>query len=302
MKLNELSASNQSLSQNGIALKAGPIAFKIRSNQDAVIRQIRQLYGNFDVLEADEFVDFEVTIDSSTSWFRKYVYRQANFLLDKFQPFKPLPYNQGFAMLEWGMNWCIAAHCHQYLIIHAAVISKNGVTVMLPAPAGSGKSTLTALLAYSGWRLLSDELALIRLEDLKIDALARPINLKNHSIEVIQSTFPHITHSDVIKDTHKGTVCLFEPPKESVDQVQQPQTLTHVIFPRFAKGQTLQFSPIEKDALFFDLIENSFNYNVLGELGFDCITQLLPTVEAMHFTYSDNDQAIQAFERLCHEG
>ena len=52
-------------------------------------------------------------------------------------------------------------HAHQYLIIHAAVVEKNGLAAILPAPPGSGKGTLTAGSVLSGWRLLSDELTLI---------------------------------------------------------------------------------------------------------------------------------------------
>ena len=41
-------------------------------------------------------------------------------------PFAPLPLDQAFPMLEWGLNWCVSAHCHQYLIFHAAVVEKSG--------------------------------------------------------------------------------------------------------------------------------------------------------------------------------
>jgi hypothetical protein len=131
-----------------------------------------------------------------------------------------------------------------------------------------------------------------------VDALARPINLKNHSIDVIKRAFPHIPHSDIVRDTHKGTVCLFEPPKTSVELVNQPEPITHVIFPKYIPEVPLAFSELPKDQLFFDLIENSFNYNVLGIAGFNCITDLLPNVDAFNFNYSDNKAAIVAFEEL----
>src|SRR3546814_3330456 len=87
-------------------------------------------------------------------------------------------------MLEWGLNWCIGLHGHRYLIIHAAAIERNGLAVILPGAPGSGKSTLTAFLVHHGWRLLSDELALVSLHDGRLTALARPIGLKNRSIDL----------------------------------------------------------------------------------------------------------------------
>jgi hypothetical protein len=41
------------------------------------------------------------------------------------------------------------------------VLERGGRALLLPAPSGSGKSTLCAGLAFNGWRLLSDELALL---------------------------------------------------------------------------------------------------------------------------------------------
>lgn len=284
-----------------IKRKFGALNFQITCDDSDIMRQALALYQHFPETDNDEFIDFNVNIKSANSFLRKFIKPQANFYLDNHQPFKPLPANQGFPMLEWGMNWCIANHCHQYLIIHAAVIHKNGVTVLMPAPPGSGKSTLTALLVYSGWRLLSDELALIRVEDQKVDALARPINLKNYSIDVIKQKFPHINHSNVVHDTHKGTVCLFEPPKESVDSVNQAVGITHVIFPKFNSEIDLEFSDLSKDQVFFSLIENSFNYNVLGEIGFDTLIKTIENVEGFNFQYSNNDEAISAFEGLIND-
>ena len=79
---------------------------------------------------------------------------------------------------------------HHYLILHAAVVEKNGLAAILPAPPGSGKSTLTAGLVLSGWRLLSDELTLIERKTGLIQPLPRPMSLKNQSIEVIRQFQP----------------------------------------------------------------------------------------------------------------
>jgi hypothetical protein len=236
LRLNQINLKDTVKAKKGIGLSCGPFNVHIRSESVAVYEEVFSLYRNFPVCDEQSFFDFSVTISGSNSIWRKYISKQANFLVNSHQPFKPLPYKQAYPMLEWGMNWCIATRSHQYLIIHAAVINKGDVTVLMPAPPGSGKSTLTALLAYSGWRLLSDELALIRLDNLLVDGLARPINLKNQSIEVIKSAFPEVNHSSVVHDTHKGTVCLFEPPKQSVASVNEAVPITHVIFPKYSNN------------------------------------------------------------------
>ena len=103
--------------------------------------------------------------------------------------FNPLPAEQAFPLLEWGLNWCVATQCHQYLILHAAVLERGGRALIMPAPPGSGKSTLCAALVARGWRLFSDELALIEIGGGQIVPLPRPISLKNESIDRIISGF-----------------------------------------------------------------------------------------------------------------
>ena len=71
---------------------------------------------------------------------------------------------QGFAMFEWGLNWVVANHAHQFAIVHAAAVEKDGRGFIFPGAPGSGKSTLCAALVSRGWRLLSDEMAMISLD------------------------------------------------------------------------------------------------------------------------------------------
>src|SRR3546814_969352 len=63
---------------------------------------------------------------------------------------------------DWSSDVCSSDL--QFLIIHAAALEKSGRAAILPGAPGSGKSTLTAYLVHNGWRLLSDELALISLQ------------------------------------------------------------------------------------------------------------------------------------------
>lgn len=168
----------------------------------------------------------------------------------------------------------------------------------MPAPPGSGKSTLTALLAYSGWRLLSDELTLVDIKSGEIQPLARPINLKNQSIKVVKEAFPNAIHSDVVRDTHKGDVCLFKAPENATQHIHKTARATHVIFPKFEPDTTIEDEVLSQEKVFFSLIENSFNYNVLGLTGFTAMTDLVDGIQGFNFTYGDNDTAISWFEEL----
>ena len=169
------------LAGEGIWIRTGPFSLKVQSKLPLVAESLLELYGQFEVRDAQlAFADFHVQINSPNMlrrWFRP----QVSFSFDGEKPFKPLPLDQAYPMLEWGLNWCISMNAHQYLIIHAGVVEKNGMAVILPAPPGSGKSTLTAGLILSGWRLLSDELTLIDRKTGMIHPLPRPGSQKNET-------------------------------------------------------------------------------------------------------------------------
>lgn len=300
MKLLQLSPTElqDRLRDSGIWLRTGPFSLRIRSRVPSVAEGLADLYGQFEVRHPREtFADFHVSVDAPTA-LRRWVRPQVDFSFDGNLPFKPLPYDQAYPMLEWGLNWCVSTHAHQYLIIHAAVVEKNGGAAILPAPPGSGKSTLTAALVLSGWRLLSDELALIDRESGLIHPLPRPVSLKNQSIPLIRSFSAEAFINRPSHDTAKGTVAHMRPPKESVRRQHEPARPAWVIFPKWAAGAATSLTPRSAAQTFMFLAQNAFNYSHLGADGFRVGTRLIDQVACYDFAYSQLDEAIRVFDRL----
>jgi HprK-related kinase A len=271
-------------------LPIGPFSFSINTDNSIVIKNLTKLYSDYDLTQDFPFKDFSITIETR-SFLRRFIRPQVDFFLDEFSPFKPLPKDQSFAMLEWGMNWCIASKAHHYLILHAGTIEKNGHVLIMPAAPGSGKSTLTAAMVYNGWRLFSDELALVSLKDLQVYPCTRPINLKNNSIPVIQRYIKDSVFSSIAKDTHKGTVALLKPPTESVKRMHEPAPLKTFIFPKYVPNATAKLTPIEQTEAFQILIDQSFNYHIVGLEGFNVLSAVLHNKQCYHFEYSNFDDA-----------
>ena len=78
---------------------------------------------------------------------------------------EPFPLDTPLPLLEWGTNYALATRLFCYLLLHAGVVERGGRAIVMPALPGSGKSTLTAALTLRGFRLLSDEFGVVRLED-----------------------------------------------------------------------------------------------------------------------------------------
>ena len=199
----------------GLALRAGPFQFRIFSPHRLVAAGVARMYCDMPLANPNRVIDFELEVARGTG-LRRWMRPQACFLFDGQRVFEPLPEGHAYPLLEWAMNWCVSAHAHQFLILHAAVLEREGGVLVMPAPPGSGKSTLCAALVHSGWRLLSDELALVSLSDGMIWPLCRPIGLKNHSIGVLQAFAPSAVFSGLTLGTAKGTVAHMKVPREQI--------------------------------------------------------------------------------------
>jgi HprK-related kinase A len=282
---------------SGITLRTGPFQYRVESRDYRVAEGLGLLYADFPLVGDAGLRDFHVRVDSVNGprrWYRP----QVNFWLDKASPFKPLPKEHAFALLEWGMNWCIATFSHHYLLLHAAVLERRGQCVILPGEPGAGKSTLTAALSLSGWRLLSDELTIIDREDGCIVPLARPVSLKNRSIEIIQAFDSGAVMGQATHDTHKGTVAHLKPPADSVRRMGEKGRAAHIVFPRWVSGARTRLQSRPKADAFMHAASHSFNYSLLGRLGFALNAQLIESCRCWNFEYSELAEAIRSFEDL----
>ena len=298
-KLGDLSLTDFAalLAEGRVALQTGELLARLKSGMTDVATSLHRLYGQHPVFIDPEFADFHIEVRQPRN-LRRWMRQQAEFLIDGEAPFEPLPRQQAPALLEWGLNWAIASSCHQWLTIHAASLERHGQVVVLPAPPGSGKSTLCAALALRGWRLLSDELTLLEPESLLANGLARPINLKNASIDLIKAFEPSTIWGPEVYETSRGRVTHLRPPSESVDRMLEKAPPCWIVFPRYVAGAEPLLTPRSKVQTFTHFAENAFNYSILGELGFDVVGRLVEQCACYDFEYSRLNDALEVFEWL----
>jgi len=286
---------------DGLSIATGPFNCRLQSRISEIAPELARLYANHPLVSDDEFIDFHVAVESGRGlhrWWRP----QARFVVDGIEPFTPLPRAQALPMFEWGLNWCITAYSQHVLILHAAALARGDRALIMPAPPGSGKSTLCAALVSRGWRLLSDELTIIQLDTGQVSGLARPVNLKNKSIEIIRSFAPDAFITAPILDTTKGTVALMAPPGSSVSGVAQAVTPHWIVLPRYEAGAPCSLEPMQTGAAFLQIADNAMNYHVLGIDGFNAVGRLADRCRHFNFRYSNLDEAIARFDRLASEG
>lgn len=283
----------------GCALRIGPFTVCIQSNIKGMATAVLGMYGHYES-KSLSFCDYHVRVDKPFG-IRRWLGPQVNFSHDGHTPFLPLPQDQAFALFEWGLNWCISTQAHQYLIVHAAAVEKNGLAVVMPAPPGSGKSTLCAALVARGWRLLTDELVLVPMEgDLSITALPRPVSLKNQSIEVIKRFAPEQVLGPVVRDTSKGTVCHMRAPSSSIEDSHLDAVPLLLLFPKYTARASTTAERRSRAQSLMEVAEQSFNLHLLGAGGFTKLRQLLDRCDCYGIEYSDLNDVLEWIEDVHH--
>jgi len=288
----------QRIKTTGLNIKIGPFYIKLTSNIPSLLDNFYFLYSDCAIVGDDQYIDFHICL-KPPSIFRRWYRPQVNFFLNEFRPFKPLPIDQTMAFFEWGLNWTIAQQALQYLIIHAAVVEKEGKAIILPGMPGAGKSTLCAAMAHHGWRLLSDEQALITKNAAEIVPLVRPINLKNQSIEVIKNFCPDAQFGQIFKQTSRGDICHVKAPSDAIAKITETAQPFAIIFPSFNNEPSpTKLTPMAKGETVIELINHCFNYSILGLDGFNRLTTVVENSQCFSLSYSDLTSAISTLDEL----
>ncbi len=286
-----LKQTHQCLATQGLALDLGAACIRLRSDLPEVARVLHHIYHAFEATPDDTFCVATADIRAAHG-VRRWLRPQVEFFSDGELLFEPFPADTHLPLIEWGLNYLLADRLNSFLLLHAGVVERDGRAIVLPALPGSGKSTLTAAMTLRGFRLLSDEFGVVRLDDSALLPLLRPVSLKNQSIEIIRNFSGDAVLGPSFPKTRKGTVAHLAPMRDAVLRCKEAARPALVVFPKFDPSVTLHIEPMMKSRAFSKLAVNSFNYEILGRAGFDAVARLLETSACYRLVYSDLDQAI----------
>ncbi len=287
----------------------GPFAYQIESDIPCVVQAVERMYEDYPRLSDEDWTDFHIRVVPDGGKLRSIFRRKARLFLDNAEPFGVFNRNQAGAILEWGMNWCLWLNLYHWIIFHAAMLEKDGRGLILAAESGDGKSTLAAALAFSGWRLLSDELTLIDPEDtvsLRPDAppvarmvpVPRPICLKNSSIDVVKAFRPNLTFSLTYPETTKGRITHVKPAKDAVERMLERPTPRWIVFPKYVPGSAPRWTKWEKAEALIQFGGHGRGYSMLGKKGFETVANVIHHCSCWRFEYSRLEDAVAEFAKL----
>lgn len=293
-----LSEIRRALGDEGIGIDLGAFAVRVRSPLHGLAAALQAVYPDFPFDAAP--ASFDATIDlRPVPGYRRWLRPQATIEVDGIDPFGAFPRAQLLPYFEWGVNWACANMLNAHLMLHSGAIEWKGSGMLLVATPGSGKSTLTAALVARGARLLSDEFGIVRIPDLRLLAMAKPIALKNQAIDVIRQWWPDARLGPRYLNTRKGELSHCAVPLPSVADRGRPVDPRVIVFPRWSPGAALSLTQVAAARAFLELAANSFNYSTLGPTGFDAVERLLGQCRCYHLEYGDLERCVEVIGRLC---
>jgi len=289
------------LADSGVIVDIGPFSIRLTSPILDVARDFHRMYADFPLGDDGQVVD--VGIDLQRPWgLRRWWRPQMLIAIEGVRQFNPVELAFGSAAFEWAFNMSLAARTNQHLVVHAGVVEKGGRAVVLPADPGAGKSTLSAALMASGWRLLSDE-AVVFAQDDTVLSIPRPVMLKGPSTAMIRARFPalEMTVPRPAPPDTEGPLCLVRPSGNSVAAAATPARVRWVVFPRYRSGAAFAVQQLERGPAFMRLAEHTINYGVRGLSAFEQLGRVVGGATCHTLEYSVLDEALDFFERLSRE-
>lgn len=287
--------------QPGACVRMGPFVYRMRTTLDELADALKLLYAWYPLEPDDGFVDFEVAVQPR-SWLERTRGRHVSFVIDGSSAFPSFARSLAIPMFEWAVNWCVFTRPHQYLILHSAVLEHQGKAIILPGQPGAGKSTLCAGLSLRNWRLLSDEVCIMR--PGQADALVpvpRPVGLKEGSINVIRSFEPAVRMGPPTPGTRKGTVAHLQVDENAITKADEKPAPALIVFPTWKPDAKLALSPLSKASTLLRVAGDAFNFSILGQQGFDTLADLVERCDCYTLTYSDMQQAIDHLTNIIQE-
>lgn len=287
----------QRLRGDGIHLDTGAFTTHLQIDLPSLVGEFAQMYAGYPLVEPPGIDDFQVRI-AAPSLVRRFIRPQSVSWVDGEQLIEPLPIDQALPCLESAMNMAVAYLDMAPLVVHSAVLERDGRALVMPAPSGSGKSTLCAALAWRGWRLLSDEMAVFCFETGRLLANPRPVSLKNRSMEVLRAFEPRASFSRIYRATTKGNIAYMRAPTDAVARAHESAGPGLLLAPVYRKDAAVSIRKMERTEGFRWLTDNAVNYASLLQHGFDTVTNFIEHAGLYALTYSKLDEAMDAINHL----
>ncbi|MCB1029267.1 MAG: hypothetical protein KDB24_16070 [Microthrixaceae bacterium] len=171
-------------------------------------------------------------------------------------------------------------------VLHAgAVRSPGGEVLVLPAPSGNGKSTLTGAFVAAGWDYLGDEAIGVRSGSSVAVGYPKRLSIGGESGEVLGR--PEL----------RGDIDPAELRPDVAYLGGDVGPVSRVVLPRFQPGASGAVERLTPSEAVVDLLANTLNLARAGQVGLDAICDLAGFGPVDRLVHRDAHEAVALIER-----
>lgn len=288
----------RALKSGEMRLHLGPFVTALKTNNRSVVDYFLDIYSDCPVsIGGGELADYYLNV-GAPNLLRRFIRRQVLPDPGFHFPTLPLPDHMGPLALEMGMNLSAALQCFRFIMFHAGVVAKGGNAVMIAAHSGGGKSTLTAAMMEAGYRLLSDEFAVLRRDRNALMPYPRPVSLKNASVDVVRQMAGQDAMSTVLEGTPKGTIAYRRARASDIELMHEEAVPKLLIFPKYVEGEKPERRAVEPADAAMRLIAGSPNYQVVAGAAFDSTMTMMHGLKCYEISYGNTADSVALVEEL----
>jgi len=189
--------------------------------------------------------------------------------------------------------WQSAVNAYDFLFyIHAGVVRTGERCILLPAAAGSGKSSLTAALTHHGFQYFSDEVALIERTTFRVPPMPLALCIKSTGWDLMARFYPDIETLPIHVRNDQKRLRYVPPPDGS--EKQSPSPVGYIIFPQYKMSAETELKPITRSEALSRLMEECLalsqrlDQQIVGDL-----VRWIAGIDCYALTFSSLDEAVE---------
>lgn len=177
---------------------------------------------------------------------------------------------------------------------HAAAVTKNNKTLLIPAGSGSGKTTLAALLQSQGYSVISDDFVPICFDGMA-HYFPAALSVKSGAVDVLKSYYPDLITTPYLYLSTEKLVKYIERGSMS-DEDLVPRQVHKVLFINYDPKVPCKFQKLSRFDGIFEILEHSYIVpNARNPLAF---FQWSTKIQYYALTYSDPEKMIEKINSL----
>jgi hypothetical protein len=199
-----------------------------------------------------------------------------------------------------GAFWQAAVNAYDFrFYVHAGVVGSGSSCMLLPAAAGSGKSSLTAALAHKGFRYFSDEVALLEPGTFAVPPAPLAFCVKKTGWPVIARYFPQIADTPIHQRMDRRVVRYLAPTACGLDVAQKSAPVSHIILPRYMKDAETAIKPVGRsEALRHLMVECLALRQRLTPQNVAALVRWISAIPCYSLIFSSLEQAVDLIESV----